>query len=504
MKKDNQPKLPQARRRTRDTGLQNLDWDQKPEPREAQFDALRLRVEGTVDWDDTLSFAAYIEGIANSGHLGAKGTPGRSYRSTFRNAGAVTGEVEIRMRSPGPADALAHGRASFEIKLNVNQTRVRALAIRRARGDFASLPPFQFFDPLPSVDEVFGPVPIPPAEIPVAGGDNILLGEAELGGTSVEARTASRDEFLQCFEAQLKALIVGTLWPHFLDRETLDEGCQARAPDKRLTVNLEWPHMTLERAEVYWERWAQQPGGVVHKLRSRGMEIARSIKVKTFYDEYAEGGMSSLVIPLNGERNFEFAVYAKSNKRIRFEIRYLRDFSKQLQGVPISFSNRLPALLRRLAENAERRLPWSQLAHMARLPQAADFSDVPVLFDHLAKATRGNPTAYSYAMRSLLYVGAVTADEEAIPGIEVAIRKLVRAGVLTGLSFQMKEKKKGRRYALTDPFQAARRKMLRGFAPEENAPPTYWDDDAEDGMGDWAFPANRHPAIFPTANSRRR
>jgi hypothetical protein len=234
--------------------------------------------------------------------------------------------------------------------------------------------------------------------------------------------------------------------------------------------------MVLQQAEIYFERLVADPVSLVRRLFDRGLDLARRIKAQNFADvptvsTYAleqNDGFPHLVVPLTGRRNIELSIYAKTNRRVRFEVRFQRDFGSVLRGQSTG-DDRLGALLERLTRDAERRLPWRALSRAATAPPEVNVGDVPELISRLVKATRRNASLFDPLVRQLVITGGVIADDERQPGIERAVRALVRDGVLEHWTVQLKEQKSSRRYGLTHRFAEVRLKMLSGFLPQDSS-----------------------------------
>lgn len=500
--------LPPAQKRQRSNGLVRLEWDATPTPDGAQIDALRLKVSGTVDWGPNFSFQQYIALITPSLVLKAPLTPGRRYRSDLHSYLGVSGHLEVWMTSAGRADACGLGSARFRFVIHSNPTTARALLVKRFGSNFADLSSLAFFSPIPTVDDVFGGSSLAERERPFLGrGQNMLVGRTQHGGSTEADHGLARDRFIEIFEEKLKQLLMEALCPPRLQASTSEEGCLREVADHSLRVSMEWHKLTVERAEIYWDRFEPKPLGVMHRIGERALEVARSVVAKRvdhpLVEQRSEEAQSALVIHLTGTRNIELAVYAKSPSRIRFEVRYLRDFSRMVRGLYSMRTGRLAAVLGRLTQDAARRLPWQQLRNIAAAPQAADVADLPILLDAILAATRRTPSLLSPLVTTLLMTGWVFSDEAEHPGISAAIRSLERQGVLEHTSFQQREERGRRRFALVDRFAAVRLKMLRGFAPDENVaivPPFDEGDHPDDIRVD---PPLGTSGIVPKARLRR-
>lgn len=463
--------LPPARARTR-YGLAPLAWSTAPTASEAWPDKIRIEVRGHVEWPSGNSFSDYLNAIAPSVYFTARPTIGRRFRADIRYGPGITGELRLDMASHGRADEPAAGYARITLALNLNPTTVRANAIRRNTGPLEATSLSRFFKPPPSAQEAFAEGPFANrSEIPLDNSENVLLSPSELGGLTKRDRELARDEFLLLYETKLRMLVQEMLQP----RPQIHPADGSVAGMYR--VELDWRSLVLQQAEIYFERRTDDPVATVRRLHDRALDLARRIKSQFFTDIPSTGrpvpttfaisqddGYPHLVVPLTGTRNVELSIYAKTNRRIRFEIRYRRKFGNHLRACSTG-DDRLTSLLTRLMENAARRLPWRSLGRAASVPPDVDIGDIPEFIRRLVNATNRAPRLFDPVVRQLVLTGGIFADEERFPGILPVIRRLERAGVLFRWQVQQKEERASRRYGLSDRFAAVRLKMLSGFIP---------------------------------------
>jgi hypothetical protein len=476
---------PPARRRSRD-GLEPLSWSKAPDASEAWPDKLRIEVRGRATWGEGGSFIAYLRRISPSSYLTAPPTVGRRYRAEVRYGTGVTGDLRINMVSQGLADSVGPGEARITLALNLNPTTTRALAVRRSTSSLADVTLPEFFKPHAQIDEAFGEGPFADrVEWALDKAENVMLSVAELGGGTSGMRASARDEFFALYENRLRSLA-----EHIVNPPVRDDDSFA------VLATLDWGTLVLQQAEVYFERRADDPVAVVRRLQDRALDLARRVKQQSFadvpsdrkpvpttYSANQDDEYPHLIVPLTGSRNIELSIYAKTNRRIRFEVRYRRQFGNHLRACSTG-PDRLTSLVLRLTENASRRLPWRSLAGAAATPPDVDVGDIPQLIRHLVHATRRQPELFYPMVHRLVLTGGVVADEDRFPGVSKAIRELERLGVLSRWQTQQKEERANRRYGLSDRFAAVRTRMLLGFAPAPSAQhiqpePSYLDDSYE-------------------------
>lgn len=467
-------KPPRARERSRD-GLSALDWTVAPSESEAWPDKLRIAVKGTVRWGENQSYASYVRALTGSRYLQAAPTVGRHFRAQVRCGLGVTGKLRLTMMPGRRADEVGAGGAGVEFVLNLNPTATRALATRRnPDSSLDGLSVRQFFDPVATPAEAFHEGAFGnPDEIALDRSENVLLSVRELGGSYSDARGKARNRFLGTYESKLRALIMAMLAPPV--SKNLDETAFGE-----VDISLNWGGLIVQQAELYFERSAPDPVAVVRRLHDRAFDLARRLKGQTFpstiglggkpiplsFSVEQDDGYPHLILPLTGTRNIELSIYAKTNRRIRFEVRYKKSFGHELRGCSTS-EDRLASLLLRLSANAAKRLPWVSLSAAVQVPPHVDVADVPDLVEALVDNTARTPALFGPVVRQLLLTGGVIANEERFPGITKAIRKLEKAGILFRWTVQQKETRSNRRYGLTERYAAVRLRMIAGFAPIE-------------------------------------
>jgi hypothetical protein len=432
-----------------------------------------------VAWDDGQSFTQYLRSISSGRYIKASPTPGRTFRASVTYGPAISGELRVNMVNGRSADVAMSGEARITLILNLNLTTTRAMAVRRNTAPLEALSEKQFFDPIMPVQEAFGEGRFAALEeMALDGKDNVLLMADEVGGASMTAREAARERFLAAYEVQLRQLADAIVSP----RQTMIDAPNADAAAYR--VRLDWGSLVLQHCEIYFERLTDNPVGLVRRLYDRGLELGRRAKAQRFVDvpnnkipvptSFAveqDDGFPHLVIPLTGTRNVELSIYAKTNRRIRFEVRYKRRFGHHLKGCSTG-DDRLASLLSRLFDNATQRLPWKSLAIAVRIQPSVDVADISRFFERLVVATKNDPDLFSSVIHQLVLTGGVI-DDARHPKKAAAIQRLVRADVIWRWPVQQKEQRASRRYGLTEEYAGIRMAMLRGYMPNafEYVPP---------------------------------
>lgn len=462
---------PHARMRWR-KGLCPLDWTISPLIDEAWPDLVRVELIGDVRWPSEVSFHDYLSEIMRRGVFTKQPTEGRRFRASIA-CGSVTGEVTIAMRPGAPADVKHVGAASVKLQLRLNPTRTRSHVIRRTRDVAGELSARDFFCCLPSVAEVFEEGQFSDQDERSADGkDNVLLTVPELGGATPARRRTARTDFLALYETKLRELISYIFSPCGHGPDFDDRLGNAR---NDVMVEFRWNDIRLQHAEIYVERATKEPVSVVRRLHDRAPMLARSIKTQNFAVGpgwscaiEVESGLPQVVVPLTGSRNIQLSVYAKTNKRVRFEIRYLREFSGIIKRADRE-RGRLASSLNLLLADAVKRMPWAALQSAIRSGPSPNIADIEALFSALHSALIGHNSLVQPFYRGVILIGSIIADEARHPGSTAVIKRLVRQGVLEHWPVQQKEAKESRVYGLTARFREVRLQMLTGFMPQDDS-----------------------------------
>ena len=372
-------RLPQAPARERNrTGRRALDWAARPTATEALVDALRVKVTGRVILPQDVAFDTFTASIAG-GVFKSPMTPGSRYRSEFADSLTVSGTITFHER---------RDECPFSAELSLNPTRTLHRALDAARGrPLSSLPPLIFFtasETLAAGSSAFEVSPNP--EPTLDGSDNILPTVGHMGGTIPGSRDAFQAEYLHLFETNLRALLLDAMTPLWMPAPTVIQPCRVQREDG-VIIELDWHKVTVEHAEIYWERDTPDAPSVVRRMMDAGLALARSIRATAYSGEGTHSevnqdspGFPSLTIPLTGKRAVLLAVYAKTRRRVRIEVRYMKDLNVVVRACR-SPTSRMTLVLERLKANAARRLPWPQLGRIAALSPDVGISSIADLVD---------------------------------------------------------------------------------------------------------------------------
>lgn len=196
------PVQPPARARHR-SGLRPFAPDPPLEAREALFDRVRIKVQGSVIAASDDALRQFALQIGDTGRRGrsqlfgeGKWSGNRFTTPVVRGTTLASGSLTVLASGPG---------ARIDIDLSVNPMRTLSHLLDRVRPDeFTSLTPTAFFAAQPEPTA---------SERSLDGNDNMVSDFRRLGGTVDEARLRANAAFLSAYEGQLRALLIETLCP---------------------------------------------------------------------------------------------------------------------------------------------------------------------------------------------------------------------------------------------------------------------------------------------------
>jgi hypothetical protein len=234
-------------------------------------------------------------------------------------------------------------------------------------------------------------------------------------------------------------------------------------------LHIGWQELRIEYAELYFERRTPDPVQIVQRLSDRSKDIARHVRLRQFsppklHIEFDQNGtIPQLIVPLTGSQNIALSLYAKTNRRVRFEVQYRKAFSQLVRGASRG-DDRLQSMILALADNAADRVPWSELGRAIDRAPAVDFTEALDLIGHIIDIGATGPLLRRI-LRDLFLTGGIY-DDAALPDLPKALRQLERRKVIEWVPLQKKERRKGRRYGLTPRYAVVREHMKQGFLPE--------------------------------------
>lgn len=236
--------------------------------------------------------------------------------------------------------------------------------------------------------------------------------------------------------------------------------CEHSSTDARFIAD---GRHSIRILETYWEFQHDDPTRLVSSLKPHLMKYSRKgFKTRHYQKRAATGEILdrnclSIVVPL--ARGETLAVYAKTNQRVRFEIRQEFHLNAKCLGGSHTAANldQLKELLtqarRHCAEQMNSIFPYLK-SNATMDPEAASTA---AFLCHLATALR-NSKHFSNVLSILLTNGKL----ERVPGLEAEIRALRHAGII-----EINGPRQNGSYAVSSKYRNALTKLQRkGLASE--------------------------------------
>lgn len=178
--------------------------------------------------------------------------------------------------------------------------------------------------------------------------DNVLVHPAHARRISASMWPIFRRHMIQCVDTYLSSLI---------ESGTAVCGLEPASTTREETYQLRY-------VETYWEFQDHDPIMLAHSLRSRIRAIGTVVRETEHLEDVRihetqhQNAVSYRVVLANG---IELAVYAKTNKRIRLEVRHtMNDLTSGIDGLPTSFEcysvEQVSVLIEQIAVSAQNRL----------------------------------------------------------------------------------------------------------------------------------------------------
>jgi hypothetical protein len=454
---------PPARERNRQ-GIRFFSADRRPEPREALFDKIVVRVRGSVRARNHEAIRNFAANVSSSPTAYSDEAPRLfgvgSWKSRRWSAPVVSGstisdgELQLHLhRDRQPPEA----GLNLELWLNPIRTLEHLLA-RHDQADFASLSPAEFFrrDPEPTA-----------RNRTLDGRDNMISDFLSFGGSAQLTLERRIETYLETFERALKGRLLQELCPVEQGYDWRDDCGDLVADNDEVTVRLDWSGLNVSQCEVCWERVKPDALEAVHQLGEGILRSARTGEVQLHPElEGAavarELGAATVKLPLVPKGNVLLVLYAKARDRLRLEVRYLPELTQDVRDRLPPGPRSLVRWLNAFSEDAARRLRWDALTRMLTFPQPSDREALLDLVEAVQHATQRIQGKRRRLLSDLLTFGAVTATgAEGHAPIRV-LDRLASMGVVEHVRLVARDAEMGRRFALAPRF----RSLVELFAPE--------------------------------------
>lgn len=444
-----------------------------PQPGEWGIDRVRVEV-----------FGRWRTHLANGHEFFARrlsDTTGPRWLSNpvFRNSGISVESRKSPTLTMGNLKIDATGCTSssghIAVKLDVNPTRtLSSLLVRHGRrhdfsGYLSSCTVFDFF-------EVLGEgYRLPPS---LDGGDNYLpdypSARSVLGADPFAA-------FMPIYLMQLRRLVGRVLCEY--PGEISEDGSEQVFCSADGEVRLDWHAANIPQLETYFERFHSRARAAVRTAGSALIDgdidnILRLHADTTSLPAIGRAGDQFAVsasITMGIHQRHELAVYAKTEQRIRFEVRRLRrgrytrlDASDEVVDTPMTMDGRLlHIMLSNGREEALRLVRWQDVFESFDEPDEPGIGDLSSLIANVAAASDGSALVSHLLLEKLLLDGGVSKGADTrIP--EGAIARLVRSGVLQRSRVRSRHPASTPvRFQLTRDYRALRIRIVSALRPAQ-------------------------------------
>jgi hypothetical protein len=210
------------------------------------------------------------------------------------------------------------------------------------------------------------------------------------------------------------------------------------------TTRLRWGEASVPQIETYFERFHRRAQAAVRTAGTALIDGDPEIHMRLFPERDALPGLERLAdlfgisasINLGLDNRHDLVVYAKTGRRIRFEVRRLR--RGRYSAVPISedTARASPVDVRLLhimldveRHDARRLVRWETLFRMFDEPDTPGIGDLTAMISAISDAAGSSHGAFRLLLDRLIIDGGVSSGADTHI-TDAAIRSLVRAGVL--------------------------------------------------------------------------
>ncbi|MFY0598011.1 MAG: hypothetical protein JXQ85_16390 [Cognatishimia sp.] len=368
---------------------------------------------------------------ANNTNVRAKATVkfsrGGSGNSEYSSRPLISGEIKkAKPRSRFPA--LRGGTVTLCIGASLNLTRfVQAQRFRGVYRPRITYPPFLAIERNPRWFR---------NETPLLPSDNLLIGNARAFGYVLQN---SVSQIMTLYLDEIDETVVGLL------RRRMDEeeiGFEERS------------YRSLQLLEVYWEFSSADSTALVEELSIPLQRLSERIKIRNreFRRPDEEITFNSKSINIQLQNDLWLRVYAKTNRRVRFEVEFGRRAIRNVFRRQTTASNQeIGEMALQLVEHAAQKVNWV-LAEIRRETPIVEEAITVVGLISKIYTVLGDQADCQMVVSSLHTFGRF-APERNSKALDVA-RKLKVAGVLRTLDRRSI-------YVPTDQYEAAARTLMK-------------------------------------------
>lgn len=460
-----------ARQRDRASSLPGFDRSFPPQPGEWGIDRLMLSVSG--GWRTTLN-----DGREYFRQRLTDREPFRWFTPPVERQGSVS--VQTVQSPPVTISRLAvratgcmaqQGRLSVDITANPTRTLASLLArygdVPEFRARIFAADAFDFFAVLAPEER------LPPS---LDGGDNYLperpAARAALGPDPFVT-------FMPIYLAQLRDLIGRVLSEH--PREMHFEHHEQVFATQQGSIRLDWSNASVPQIESYFERFHRRARAAVRSAGAAIIDGDPDSVVQLYPVRDVRPGLErngdqfavSSSIHLGLDSRHDLAVYAKTDTRVRFEVR--RPRRGVYRNVPISESvaamgpldTRLLHIMFDVERHdAQRLVRWEDLFRAFDEPDSPGIGDLTAMIEEIGRATEGAPEIFRRVLNGLVVDGGISVGTDTSP-LRTAINRLVKTGLLERSRIRSRRPTAQlERYRLTPEYRALHQRLTAALQAE--------------------------------------
>ncbi len=465
-----------ARQRDRANSLPGFDRDFAPQPHEWGIDKLMLSVSGA--WRTQLADGReYFRQ-----RLTDPSAPFRWLNRVVEQQGAIT--VQTLRPLPLTIGRIAvrasrcmtqNGRVTVDIVANPTRT-LAALLVRLGGGaDFRfrifRMEAFDFFAS-PNAEQS-----LPPS---LDGGDNYL---PEHPGARDALGPDPFSTFMPIYLAHLRELVARILAEHTVEMRV--EGSEQVFSSDDGSMRLDWGEAKVPQIETYFERFHRHAQAAVRTAGSAVIDgdtnvvlrLHNARSVVPYVERSGDRFAVAASINLGLDNRHDLVVYAKTERRIRFEVR--RSRRGRYDSVPeterVATRNAVDERLLRIMldverHDAERLVRWRDLFEAFDEPDTPGIGDLAALITAISSAS-GSGEVFRLILNRIVVDGGISAGTDARVPNEVLAR-LVRVGVLERARIRTRRPNSQLdRYRLTGMYRSLHQQLIAALRIEPEPAP---------------------------------
>lgn len=430
-------------------GLLPLDVVHPPTPTELAFDKVGLRIKATMrsrtaatsrEVFDHYRYLITQRAHSNAGVWSVPLGDRAVFRTQLLRAFGTISNTSMWVRWEDDAHTM-------NIWLNVNPTRTLRHLLSAYPGEsflgatLESLPLEDFFGVSP------GALSPPTLDGNDNAFDNLTLVRESMGENHAAA-------FLATFERQVRRWVCETVAPFGVGFREETSGVSTVMIFDQLEITVPWWQVAIRDLEVYFERWRPNAALLMNRI-NHAVLAGHSETDWTHHDLGERGGREggSTSLGVRQAKDITLTYYAKTEDRIRGEIRYRRGVRDLGAGQARSASNPLHTFLTASRHDAVARLRWEQFCRLAEAAPAVSPADLARLATLVVDCARRSHVDAMPVMQSLMETGGITETPNGGPFPRRLSKKLEDCGVLWRNPLLPRSRPgHPRRYVLEQPF----------------------------------------------------